>query len=328
MDTHEEKFQLWGTFSVMDHMREGAFLPEVILYDRLVIPIPPDPEKSEDKDAEAFALKQWKRWEDQGWDPDRQRHLLDILDPIAVPVEWNLQRHQDWTEAYEKGQRDAASQFAEILAGWKTAETLLNEIPAMAVGAVAISPYESLDALKKDLGITETASKADQLKASRGMPGALLNAIIGREFLVPETPEKDEFYLLKEAVAVVQQVDYREARANFHAAQKRFLNNGKTDLVSVTTAVDAIADHLEALDKITRRRRFWNGLRQAFFFTQLTTDLLTAPINPVAAGKAAIALGQFTANENLGSASDPGRVRAGGALLLDAHRKLNLKMVR
>ena len=33
-----DKYEIWGTFSVMDHLRPGAFLAEVVLYDRLVIP--------------------------------------------------------------------------------------------------------------------------------------------------------------------------------------------------------------------------------------------------------------------------------------------------
>ncbi|MEP7107401.1 MAG: hypothetical protein ABI760_05450 [Ferruginibacter sp.] len=32
----------WGTFSVMDHQRPGAFVSEILLYDRLVNPVPSD----------------------------------------------------------------------------------------------------------------------------------------------------------------------------------------------------------------------------------------------------------------------------------------------
>ena len=43
MNGQAAKYELWGTFSVMDHLREGAFLAEVIMYDRLLIPVPPNP---------------------------------------------------------------------------------------------------------------------------------------------------------------------------------------------------------------------------------------------------------------------------------------------
>lgn len=32
--------QIWGTFSVKDHCRPNAFVREVLLFDRLVLPVP------------------------------------------------------------------------------------------------------------------------------------------------------------------------------------------------------------------------------------------------------------------------------------------------
>ncbi len=327
VNEEKEKYELWGTFSVMDHVREGAFLAEVIMYDRLVIPIPPDPANARSAEDREFAQKQWGRWERAGWNPQRQQTLLRILEPVAVPIEWNRERHEEWATEYEKSKRDAAQQVSEILAGWKTGEVLLDELPAMASGVVAVSPYDSLEDLKRDMGITESSTVVERLAAGRGLPGNVVSAVIGREFLVPEDPDRDEFYLLREAVDAVQDADYRQARADFHKAQQRFVNGGKTDFESVNTAVNAVAEHLEALQSIVRRRRIWNGIRRAFFFTQIAADVLTAPINPVAVGKAAIALGKFTVHERLGNPADPHTIRPGGALLLDAHRRLNLTLV-
>lgn len=31
----------WGAFSVIDHKNTAAYVPEVLLYDKLVIPVPP-----------------------------------------------------------------------------------------------------------------------------------------------------------------------------------------------------------------------------------------------------------------------------------------------
>jgi hypothetical protein len=305
----------------MDHLRPRAFLPEVIMYDRLVIPVPPDPDHAKTPEDRDFAEKQWDRWKKNGWDPERQQKLLGILKPIAVPVEWNRERHQQWAASYEQSKRDAAQQFSEILAGWKTAELLLHELPAMAGGVVAVSPYDSLDDLKRDFGITETSTMDEQLQAGRGLPN-VISAVIGREFLVPEDPDRDEFYLLQKAVDVVKEADYRKARVDFHSAQQKFLRDGKTDLVSVTAAVNAMAEQLDVLNKFAK----WNGVRRAFFFAQIAFDFLAAPIRPVAAGKAAIALGKFTVDERLKNPADPHSVRPAGALLLDARRRLNLTL--
>ena len=143
---------------------------------------------------------------------------------------------------------------------------------------------------------------------------------------MPEDPDKDEFYLLHEAVDMVQEADYRQARAAFHQAQQRFIKDGKTDIASVTTAVEAMEAQLEKLQRLSKRRRIWKGFRHAFFFTQMAVDLLTATFNPVAASKAAISLGKFTVDEQLGNPASPTYDPLGGALLLDAHHRLNLTL--
>jgi hypothetical protein len=96
------KHEIWGTFSVMDHLRRGAFIAEVVLYDRLVIPVPPDPELAETPEDRAFAQNQWQRWEDRKWEPKRQLELLEILRPVAEPIEWDRQHHEQWAKEFEE----------------------------------------------------------------------------------------------------------------------------------------------------------------------------------------------------------------------------------
>src|SRR5690349_7723919 len=65
-----EDVPLWGTFAVDDHRRENAFAREVLLFDRLVIPVPAD-------DVERRRWRSPRAGED--WDPDRQERLLALL---------------------------------------------------------------------------------------------------------------------------------------------------------------------------------------------------------------------------------------------------------
>jgi hypothetical protein len=67
--------QLWGAFSVTDHCEPRAFVAEVMLYDRLVIPVPPDEAERE-------------RWHENGRDPDLLERLLAILGGRAQPIKW------------------------------------------------------------------------------------------------------------------------------------------------------------------------------------------------------------------------------------------------
>jgi hypothetical protein len=324
-----QKFELWGTFSVWDHVRPGAFLAEVVMYDKLVVPVPPDPEKAETAEDRAFAEEQEDRWKKEGWKPQRLRDILQIVGPVAEPVEWDRKRHKQWASQYKKiseGGAHGAKVVGEMLAGRLTGQNLLSVVPAKAAGAVAVCPFDSLEALKDELGITETTDLPKRKEASQGLPGSLVSAVVGRELLVPEDPERDEFYLLQEAVNLVQHEDWRTARKAYHSGMLQFVEDGQTDYDSVKTAVEKMAEHLEELDKLARRRKIWKGARRVFFFTQLATQTASAPINPFAAAQVAATIGQYTTTEVLGDPASPYGAGPAGALLLDAQRKLGLTL--
>ena len=77
----------WGTFSVSDHLRDFAFVSEVLLYDRLVIPVPSGDDE-------------WQRWERIGRKPGKQKDLLMRLGNRAFELPWTLERHEKWATEY------------------------------------------------------------------------------------------------------------------------------------------------------------------------------------------------------------------------------------
>ena len=91
----------WGTFSVRDHIfslgdharddfpyvNNAPFVSEVLLYDRLVIPVPPS-----DNSRDEF----WRKF-----DPQQQQECLDILkvktdekDGLALTVPWDAAKEE------------------------------------------------------------------------------------------------------------------------------------------------------------------------------------------------------------------------------------------
>src|ERR1700722_3405801 len=76
-------FETWGTFSVTDHLGPRAFVADVVLYDRLVIPVPDVEER--------------KRWTDLGRRPDVLDRKLDILEELADRPGDSLVQRLDWT---------------------------------------------------------------------------------------------------------------------------------------------------------------------------------------------------------------------------------------
>lgn len=68
-----------------DHRRKRPFVSDVLLYDRLIVPIP-DGEDERD------------RWRGLHRDPDRQESLLRIMGDLAIGVPWSPKHHRQWAE--------------------------------------------------------------------------------------------------------------------------------------------------------------------------------------------------------------------------------------
>ena len=83
----------WGAFSVIDHTNPATLTPDVLLYDRLVFPVP-----TSDFDK--------TRWEKQGWQPQKQAKLVDDLGDLAVSADWSSQDQLKWADLYKRLQFD------------------------------------------------------------------------------------------------------------------------------------------------------------------------------------------------------------------------------
>jgi hypothetical protein len=79
----------WGTFAVNDHLRKKAFVADVLLYDKLVIPYPPpdDPKEQE-------------RWNTEQWSPAWLESLLEILGDRVEPVRWDEFRRNEFSDRW------------------------------------------------------------------------------------------------------------------------------------------------------------------------------------------------------------------------------------
>jgi hypothetical protein len=85
--------ELWGTFAVKDHLVPRAFVADVLLYDRLVIPTKP----------KELPDEQWPR----RWDLARQKAVLGILGPLAIDVAWDQVKRDQWQKRFDDLNRAA-----------------------------------------------------------------------------------------------------------------------------------------------------------------------------------------------------------------------------
>src|SRR5262252_7087198 len=124
--------QVWGTFSVKDHCQPHAFVAEVMLYDRLVIPRPPDETER-------------TRWREANWNPELQDRLLKILGERAYVINWDAARQASWHDRYAAG-----AEIAQATSDWAFAATrteLTAGLPLDVTGIQAVANYHSKEEL-------------------------------------------------------------------------------------------------------------------------------------------------------------------------------------
>src|SRR5688572_33255574 len=96
----------WGTLSVKDHKNTQGLVADLLLYDRLVFPTPPDEAQRE-------------RWRAEGWEPELLSSRLRMLGPQAIQAPWNESRRQRLREMFEEQRqigRDAFQTTRAVLA--------------------------------------------------------------------------------------------------------------------------------------------------------------------------------------------------------------------
>jgi hypothetical protein len=96
--------ELWATYSVEDHLNPRALATDIMLFDRLVFPVPETaqfgvvptqefPQNNGDP-TERGPVEwkrnptEWARWVKEGWDPDSQNQLLKRLDTVIRKQSW------------------------------------------------------------------------------------------------------------------------------------------------------------------------------------------------------------------------------------------------
>jgi hypothetical protein len=291
--------EVWGTFSVQDHLRPHAFVAEVLLYDRLVIPTPPD-------EAERV------RWIENGWEPDRLERVLEQLGELARPLPWNAWRQEQWADLRR------ATLGVDSESRLRATRMVLTEgLPAYVTGVEAVGNFPSIESMQAELELAPSTA----VGPLHPMPGQTVCAVLGRELIVPASTERSDIDLLSSAVELAQDPDFIKKRRQFHRWQREFLTDGVTDAESVVKAVQEMEELLEEQKTLVRKRRYQVGLLFAFTVASVAVPMLGAPITAAAAGGAFLSVGQFVAGRWFDKA-DPSDARMVSAMFLDAQKRL------
>lgn len=235
------KAELWASFSVADHCRPNAFAVELLLYDRLVVPVPAD-------------LDERKRWQrpnpndpEESWAPDRLERLLRLLgtqhqpsaygSQFALTVPWNKYK---WD--YERSRFEAAGIVSDD-AFYATRRIIaMDEQIPQVVDVVAAYPSGRVCA--KDRGLHRAPQAVGSVEE--------VAAVLARPMLLPTREEDDEFTNLREAIELAGDPDFRASRDEYHRWLREFFGS-----IQSGEAVDAASVELarQRLGDIFARQR-------------------------------------------------------------------------
>ena len=250
--------RLWGCYSVADHLEHRAFVADLLLYDRLVVPVP--------------SAEDMTRWEER-WDPARQARLLEILGAFAEPVEWDwfLQRqfyrkwstrefadHLDVLNTYAAMSKDDRAEYygtSRVVLATNLTRQMVKQLGA--VQAVAV--YAQPDRFDREWVLSGTPPFLRRV--TRVTQGALrevvdlapqdqqnLAKVVISRLVVPDEGKTDE-EVLKRTVDLMSRAEVPKRRAAFHDLLASLSAEGLRD----TTVVGEIEDLLNAYNESMRR---------------------------------------------------------------------------
>jgi hypothetical protein len=288
-DSRSVAGRLWGCYSVADHLERRAFVADLLLYDRLVVPVP----SNNDTD----------RWEENGWDPKRQTELLKILGPFVERIEWSLplrdQFQREWSTVDLAQDIDAPFGMTRHIIS-EQLDKLKPE--AAAADARAVAVYAKPDRFDSDWKLTGAAPFLRKVR--RVTPGALrergeaastdqqkLAKMIVTRLAIPDDGQTDQ-EVLDRTVDLVKRKDVAERRAAFQRRLAALASEGLRDETIVGEFQDDLDAYNAAVQSHTRAQRARVAV-QILTTGQAGAGLWAAPLSlttgPTAAfGEAAI----------------------------------------
>ncbi len=294
--------EMWGVYSVTDHLVDKAFVADLMLYDRLVIPIPSDDDH--------------ERWARNGWDEARQSHILSILGKRAVPVVWGADWQAKWKSRWEAAKSLGACTNAAAMR--MTPTVLLEMVPRTATGVIAVAAFDSPDTLSAGMKLQQNPVTKDTTQPA---PPGVLAAVIGREFLVPNNPERNDDDLLREALSLSADAKFRRKRAAYWRWQQEFLRDATVlDKKAIDEAVEEMNEMIHEENAAIDWSHIKHGVSFAFAVGAAGLGMLVGPLAPIAVASAFLSIGGWIIDHSSEFLSGDQPATSSAAMCLSARR--------
>jgi hypothetical protein len=248
----------WGSFSVVDHKAADKLVTDVLTYDRLVFPFPPDETERQ-------------RWRNNGWQPELLGTRLDMLGELAIKVPWDKYRRDQFSNSMQRVAALAAD--AETAIPTSTAYQLTRRIlaqddklvlPRGVAKVVAVSAFHSLDDLKTEFLLDEDRSDPK-----------LLSVLVHNRVAQPRFSE-DPDSALKLAVALSRDAEFRAKRRALYEWQESVIQRG----IAPGRAMEGLEDLIDQYNELVRKAD--QKVTYRLIFTVIAVGLTVA--GPLLAG--------------------------------------------
>lgn len=339
--------EVWGTFSVCDHMLEHAFVADVLLYDRLLVPTKPADQDPNEWPAE--------------WGLERLNRVMGVLGDLAIPIPWTVYRRDQWRQYYDAGKAERAKVRSGIVgdantdiqnaheqehqerlqatrmlvadyANEKADDRLFQRLRATArarPGSTleAVAAYPSFDSFTADVPV-QTDGEENKPEANEKNPLVPPTAIFGWDFFIPDSDEKGEaadLRLLERAVKLASDTEFIKSRGRLHdwlGDMSEGISKGALTPADARQDMESrIAEYQEHMKRLEWKRWARRAIKVADAFAG-NLGMVKEAAGKIAEGFFGVA--DILGDEWLDKERVPERVKV-AAVFHEAHRKFGWK---
>jgi hypothetical protein len=237
----------WGTFSVIDHKNVAALVPEVLLYDRLVIPVPPDDDERQ-------------RWKKNGWEPDLLDQRLETLsmlggdtsgEDFVIKVPWNNERMKKFHDRMEQINHIRMDANSSIPYQMTRRVIAMEQKVNLTEGShvVVVAAYQSESDFRADFDFSPI-SRSFLLQNNDEKKYSNLGLMLGHKIAIPADVEPSR--ALEKAVRLARTTEFKEQRRKLYEWQEKVIKNGISEEKALREMDQKIRDYNEYIEKANK----------------------------------------------------------------------------
>ncbi|MCW8929409.1 MAG: hypothetical protein OQL19_04110 [Gammaproteobacteria bacterium] len=255
----------WGSFSVKDHISANNLASDVLMYDRLIFPVPPNEEER-------------NRWKNNNWKPDLQSKRLEVLGKRAIKIKWDKYRQEKFT-----------NQMDGVLAIAEDSNTIIPGSDAYQMTRIILSQDDNIQAYRGSSKAIVAAAyqsinnlrKSYILKEHEKDDSALSICIRNRLVMPVFTSDEEKNFEL--ALELSADNDFANKRRALYTWQEKIANEN----INLVDALDELEDLIQQYNENVKKaeknviNKFFVTVVGATVLAPTITTLLNSPTAPL-----------------------------------------------